>query len=139
MDLVSAARRLAKPFVIDSESALPLAARGLIGDGFTAALVAVDGAIDWLCLPRFGSPSVFARALDRERGGSMAVRPTGRFESLQRYDSDTNVLETLFMVPGKGTMRVIDSMPWSDDPRASIHEIHRRVDIIDGELEIEVL
>lgn len=143
MDLVSAARRLGRPFVFasaDAFAALPLAARGLIGDGFTAALVAADGAIDWLCLPRFDSASVFARVLDFERGGSMAVRPAAfPFESLQRYDSDTNVLETLFTAPGRGAVRAVDLMPWDDDPRASIHEIHRRVECVDGEVEIEIV
>jgi GH15 family glucan-1,4-alpha-glucosidase len=143
MDLVSAARRLGKPFVFTSAgsfASLPLAARGIIGDGFTAALVAADGAIDWLCLPRFDSASVFARVLDAERGGSMAVRPaTFPFESLQRYDPDTNVLETLFAAPGRGALRVVDLMPWDDDPRASIHELHRRVDCVDGEVEVEVV
>jgi alpha,alpha-trehalase len=142
MDLVSTARRLARPFVFRDRGdllALPIAARGLIGDGFTAALVAADGAIDWACMPRFDSPSVFARILDSERGGSMAVRPTDMpFESLQSYDPDTNVLETLF-TSSRGTVRVIDSMPWSDDPRASIHELHRRVDGLSGEVEIEIV
>jgi len=142
MDLVSAAGRLARPFCFPeggATSKLPLAARGLIGDGFTAALVAVDGAIDWLCLPRFDSPSVFARILDHERGGATAIRPVGPFESLQQYDPDTNVLETLFVVPDKGRIRIVDSMPWSDDPRASIHEIHRRVDCVEGEVEVEIV
>jgi alpha,alpha-trehalase len=142
VDLVSAVKRLSRPFVIDGPDAiakLPIGARGIIGDGFTAALVAVDGAIDWLCLPRYDSPSVFARILDSERGGSTAIRPVGPFESFQSYDPDTNVLETLFVVPGKGAVRVIDSMPWSDDPRASIHEIHRRVDCVEGKVEIEIV
>lgn len=142
MDLVSAAKRLSHPFILDSPEAaarLPIGARGLIGDGFTAALVAVDGAIDWLCLPRYDSPSVFARLLDAERGGVTAIRPVGPFESFQSYDPDTNVLETLFVVPGKGLVRVIDAMPWSDDPRASIHEIHRRVDCIEGQIELEIV
>ena len=142
MDLVSAARRLSRPFVFKDEGSLasiPIAGRGLIGDGFTAALVAVDGAIDWLCLPRFDSPSVFARVLDHERGGSMAIRPAKMpFESLQRYDPDTNVLETLFMTD-RGTARVLDYMPWHDDPRASIHEVHRRLDSPSGEVEVEIV
>jgi alpha,alpha-trehalase len=143
MDLVSIARRLSRPFVFaspDTAAELPLAARGLIGDGFTAALVAADGAIDWLCMPRFDSPSVFARILDPKRGGSMAVRPASRpFESLQRYDPDTNVLETLFYGSDGGSVRVVDSMPWSDDPRASIHELHRRVDCPGSTLELEIV
>ncbi|MBL9111749.1 MAG: glycoside hydrolase family 15 protein, partial [Myxococcales bacterium] len=92
MDLVSLSARLARPFVLRRPQApeLPLDARGLIGDGVTAALVAVDGAVDWLCAPRFDSPSVFARVLDAERGGSMAIRPSASaFESLQAYDPDT--------------------------------------------------
>ena len=142
MDLFSAARRLRKPFVVgaDASEELPLAARGLIGDGFTAALVAVDGAVDWLCLPRFDSPTVFARLLDWQRGGQMAMRPTQRpFEALQAYDPDTAVLETLFEVPNDGTLRLVDSMPWSDDPRACIHELHRRMDCLGGEAEVEII
>ena len=142
MDLVSAARRLSRPFVVSSPAdaaSLPLAARGMIGDGITAALVAIDGAIDWLCLPRFDSPAVFARLLDPEKGGSQAIRPVGPFESLQQYDPDTNVLETLFTSPGKGQLRLVDFMPWSNDPRASMHELHRRVDCPAGEVEFEVV
>lgn len=143
MDLVSILGRLARPFVFDSPQAarkLPLAARGLIGDGFSAALVAADGAIDWLCMPRFDSPSIFARVLDDARGGSMAIRPAAfPYESVQRYDPDTNVLETLFSSNGRGAVRIVDSMPWSDDPRSSIHEVHRRVDCPGGEVEIEIV
>lgn len=143
MDLVSAARRLSHPFLFRDRAALdqvPLSARGLIGDGFTAALVSVAGSIDWLCMPRFDSASVFARILDTDRGGSMAVRPAAfPFESVQQYDTETNVLETLMTSVGKGAIRIIDSMPWSDDPRASIHEVHRRIDCPGGEVEVEIL
>lgn len=142
MDLVTIARHLRTPFVFregDDPAAIPIAARGMIGNGSTAALVAVDGAIDWLCMPRFDSPSVFGRILDAQRGGEMAVRPAERpFESLQQYDPDTNVLETLFFAKG-GTLRVLDLMPWSDDPRASIHEVHRRIDCPSGSVEVEIV
>ena len=142
MDLVTIAQRLSRPFVFregDDPAEIPIAARAMIGNGSTAALVAVDGAIDWLCMPRFDSPSVFARILDGRRGGEMAVRPAKRpFESLQHYDSDTNVLESLFFASG-GTLRVLDFMPWSDDPRASIHEVHRRIDCPSGSVEVEMV
>lgn len=143
MDLVSAARRLRRPFVFADRGALkniPLAARGMIGDGFTAALVAVDGAIDWLCMPRFDSPSVFARMLDADKGGSMAIRPARMpFESVQAYDDETNVLETLFVEPSGGSLRLLDFMPWADDSRASSHELHRRIDCPSGEVEVEIV
>ncbi|HVJ90566.1 MAG TPA: glycoside hydrolase family 15 protein [Labilithrix sp.] len=142
MDLVTIARRLGRPFVLrggENPAELPIAARGMIGNGSTVALVAVDGAIDWLCMPRFDSPSVFARILDSERGGSMTVRPTARpLQSLQHYDPDTNVLETVFIAE-RGTLRVVDFMPWSDDPRASIHEVHRRIDCASGAVETEII
>ncbi len=143
MDLFSSARWLSRPFRFTPETRaelLPLDARGLIGDGRTAALVRVDGMIDWLCLPRFDSPSVFGAILDSERGGFTSVTPTHRpFESLQRYDPDTNVLETLFRVDGQGVVRLVDFMPWTNDPRATIHEVHRRVDCLDGEVELEIV
>lgn len=143
MDLYSASRRYNAPFFFSAEerdSELPIAARGMIGDGDTAALVAPNGAIDWLCFPRFDSPSVFAAILDREQGGFAALRPHGvRYESLQAYDPDTNVLETLFTVPGKGVVRMTDFMPWTDDPRAAIHEVHRRLECREGSVDMEAI
>ena len=141
MDLYSTARRLGRPVIVTAEvrqSDLPISAHALIGDGFTAGLVRVDGVIDWLCFPRFDSPSVFGALLDKDRGGYCAVHPVSRpFESLQQYDPDTNVLETLMTVPGQGTIRLIDYMPWSDDPRSTIHELHRRVECVEGKVEVE--
>lgn len=143
MDLYSTAKHAARPFVFregERASDLPIGAHGIIGDGFSAALVRVDGAIDWLCMPRFDSPSLFAAILDPGRGGITAITPARRpFESLQRYDPDTNVLETLFTVPGQGVCRLTDSMPWVDDPRASIHEVHRRIECLEGSLELDVV
>jgi GH15 family glucan-1,4-alpha-glucosidase len=143
MDLFSLAGRLATPFRFTSKEAqdqLPIGAHGAIGDGHTCALVRADGAIDWLCLPRFDSPSVFAQILDSERGGLTAIVPVRRpFESLQQYEPDTNVLWTEFRVADQGLVRVTDFMPWHDDPRGSIHEIHRRVECLEGEVELEVI
>ena len=143
MDILSAARHLNRPFRFtedDDRAAYSIGAHGLIGDGSSAALVRVDGAIDWLCLPRFDSPSSFAALLDPERGGITAVTPRVRpYHSVQRYDPDTNVLETLFTIESGGGARLTDFMPWSDDSRSSIHEVHRRLQGIDGTVELRIV
>ncbi len=83
---------------------------GVVGNLETCALVGRDGAVDWLCLPELGSPSVFAALLDRERGGFFQIRPVDGFESYQQYAGETNVLRTVF-VTVFGTLTVTDFMP----------------------------
>lgn len=81
----------------------------------TAALVAMDGSIDWLCLPRFDSPSVFAAILDDREGGVFRIAPAGGAAARRQfYWPDTNVLVTSFMLPG-GTAEVTDFMPMSGE------------------------
>lgn len=139
MDLYTAAGRLARSFVLDG-SPLAIAEHALIGDGFSCALIGVDGSIAWLCLPRFDSPSVFASILDPERGGTCRVSPTAEgFESLQAYDDSTNVLQTLFRRSGTGAAVLTDFMPWTDDVQSSVHEIHRLIEVREGSVEMEVV
>ena len=61
------------------------------------------------------------------------------FRSLQRYDPGTNVLETLFQVDGQGVLRLTDFMPWTDDARASVYEVHRRLECVEGAVDIDVV
>jgi len=139
MDIYTAARRVGRAIPIDG---IPptLGRHGAIGDGFTCALVGVDGSVDWLCLPRFDSPSVFATLLDRERGGFFRISPAEpACESLQAYDTATNVLQTLFRKPGEGVVCLTDLMPWNGDPRSSIHEIHRLLEAREGSMQMEVV
>ena len=139
MEIYTAAQRLSHSFRVGDEP-LSIGHYGTIGDGHTCALVGVDGSVDWLCLPRFDSPSVFAKLLDAERGGSFRVSPQERpFERLQAYDDATNVLQTLFRRPGEGVVVVTDLMPWNGDPRSSLHELLRLVEGREGTLDLEVL
>ena len=84
--------------------AYPLIAdHGLIGDLQTAALVTTDGEIDWLCCPRFDSPSIFASLLDRQRGGRFRIAPAeGGYVSKQLYFPGSAVLITRFMAAERG-------------------------------------
>jgi GH15 family glucan-1,4-alpha-glucosidase len=84
---------------------------GLIGDMETAALVGRDGSVDWLCLPRFDSPSCFSALLGDERHGRWLVAPAGEVSSSsRRYRPGTLVLETDFET-ADGAVRVVDFMP----------------------------
>src|SRR6185436_10005462 len=67
---------------------------GAIGNGRVIALIGPDTHIDWLCLPRFDSPSVFARLLDQERGGTWAFKPVQDWHATTSYMRNTNVLRT---------------------------------------------
>ncbi len=81
------------------------------GNGRVLALVAPDSGIDWLCLPRFDSPSVFARLLDREHGGTFAFRHGGRrIDGTLAYERNTNVVRGLYE-DGDAAWEVIDFAP----------------------------
>ena len=75
----------------------PIEDHGVIGDLHTAALVSTTGDIDWLCLPRFDSPSVFAALLDQDRGGRFRVSCADATRTKQMYLPDSNILVTRFL------------------------------------------
>jgi len=93
----------------------PIEDYGLIGNRHAAALVNSAGSIDWLCWPRFDSPSIFAAILDPERGGDWIIRPTCDFTSRHRYLKDTNILQTIFECP-RGKVALLDfmDMTWAE-------------------------
>ena len=109
----------------------PIEDYGVIGDLHTVALVGKDGSIDFLCLPSFDSPSVFAALLDAERGGRFQIAPQlDEAARKQLYLPDTNVLLTRFL-SDDGVAEVSDFMPVEDagqapQPRAPRQDRARR-------------
>ena len=119
----------------------PISDYGIIGNMFSAALVGIDGSIDWCCLPRFDSPSIFAAILDDDKGGKFHIKPQIPFESRQAYIPNTNVLQTTFKTEA-GTVTVTDFMPcyWTSRHRLKqLHEIHRQVACTDGKMALEIV
>jgi GH15 family glucan-1,4-alpha-glucosidase len=114
-----------------------------IGDGRSAALISRDGSIDWLCWPRFDSPSLLAALLDAEKGGRCLFHPCGVLRARRRYLGDSNVLSTQFMTD-RGRARLIDLMPVCSEEAKHLelqpeHEVLRVLECDLGEVEVEVL
>ncbi|MGH9056896.1 MAG: trehalase-like domain-containing protein, partial [Acidimicrobiales bacterium] len=104
-----------------------------LGDGRTVALVALDGSVDWLCLPDLDSPALFAALLDSTSGGSFILRPAVPFRVSRRYLPGTNVLETMF-VTATGTVRVTDAMTVPDEALSPQRELVRAVEAVQGQV-----
>jgi alpha,alpha-trehalase len=130
----------------------PIADYAFLSDCHTGALVAADGAIDWLCVPRFDSPSVFGSLLDRG-AGSFRFGPFGINHPTERvYDPGTNVLVTTWKTPsgwivvrdaltmgptrGEDTVTPHTRPPADDDAE---HLLVRTVECLDGSVEIELV
>jgi len=99
----------------------PIEDYAVIGDMETCALVSRTGSVDWLCLPRFDSPSSFTAILGTPENGRWLIGPQGGARTTRRYVGDSFVLETTHETDG-GVVRVIDAMPTGDD-RADIVRI----------------
>ena len=117
----------------------PIENYGIIGDLHSVALVGMDGSIDWLCLPRFDSPSVFAAILDDEKGGRFKVAPTSDGATRkQLYWPDTNVLVTRFFSPD-GVAELTDYMPIDASANGrGHHQLIRRVEVVRGEINFQL-
>jgi GH15 family glucan-1,4-alpha-glucosidase len=117
---------------------LPIENYGIIGNLRTAALVGIDGSIDWMCLPHFDSPSVFAAILDDQKGGRFRIAPpvTDNFRYKQFYWPDTNILVTRFL-HADGIGQVEDFMPMSSGQKTR-HMLVRRVRVVRGQLKFHL-
>ena len=106
---------------------------GVIGNCRSAALISDKGSIEWCCLPDFDSPSVFAKLLDNEKGGSFSVIVDNNYIISQKYLIRTNVLCTEFK-SDEGTFEVIDFMPRYKigDNYYAPAEIYRYIKFISG-------
>src|SRR5437763_14301644 len=126
--------------VSNARGSQPIADYGLLADCNSAALVARDGSIDWLCLPRYDSPSVFGRILD-EAAGHWSIRPAGAFTSEHRYLPGTLVVETTFTTE-TGSVALTDALVFAEGQRGhdlgydAPHELLRSVEGRSGEVEL---
>src|ERR1700728_2796920 len=105
----------------------PIEKLGLIGDRRTAALVAADGTLSWMCLPNYDGPAVFGALLDATTGGGWRLGPEGCSFGRQRYTSSGGpMLQTSWNDPD-GSHRLLDFMPFPKTDRKSADESRRVV------------
>jgi GH15 family glucan-1,4-alpha-glucosidase len=109
---------------------------GLIGDTEGSALVSRDGAIDWLCLPRFDADACCAGLLGRDEHGTWVIHPAATVrKASRRYRPDTMVLETEFACDS-GVARIVDFMPVTGGPS---HSVVRIVEGLEGKVPIDMV
>jgi GH15 family glucan-1,4-alpha-glucosidase len=114
----------------------PIENYGVIGDLNTVALVSMGGSIDFMCFPRFDSPTIFAALLDHERGGRFHIAPvSGEFKTRQRYFPDTNILLTRFL-GDRGVAEISDFMAM--EHLGHRHNLIRRVKVVRGEIRFQM-
>lgn len=114
---------------------------GIIGNLHSAALISLDGSIDWLCLPHLDSSSIFGALLDDRIGGRFAVTPSQEWDSTADYLKDTNVLVTRFRTRS-GIARMTDFMPVvreRGEMEESEHVLYRFLEVERGSIEMEIV
>src|ERR1700691_1163963 len=123
-------------------STTPIADYALLSDRHSAALVSRGGSIDWLCFPRFDSPSIFARLLGDE-AGHWSISPTSTTQVTRRYLDRTMVLETTFSTPS-GTVAITDALAMGEGNRGHAlgrnapHVLLRHAVCIEGEVNLSL-
>jgi len=118
-------------------SYLPIEHHGIIGNLNTAALVGMDGCIDFLCLPEFDSPSIFASLLDAKHGGHFKLAPVlEEAARKQLYLPDSNILLTRFLSE-EGVAEISDYMPVR--PPWPVHAVVRRAKAVRGDIRFRMV
>jgi GH15 family glucan-1,4-alpha-glucosidase len=118
----------------------PIENYGMIGDMNTVALIGINGSIDWLCIPHFDSPSVFAAILDDKKGGKFRIAPVDdKVTFRQFYWPETNVLITRFLAP-HGAAELTDFMPVGRERKNTphSHQLIRRLTSVRGTIEFKM-
>jgi alpha,alpha-trehalase len=122
---------------------LPIEDHALIGDCTGSALVARDGSIPWMCVPRFDSPPIFSQILDNVRGGAFEISLDGMTESRQYYIEDTGVLVTE-LKSTDGLIRITDAMTLrhgidlNEDAPPGRRELLRHVEVLQGPVDLRI-
>ncbi|KAF8757705.1 Glycosyl hydrolases family 15 [Rhizoctonia solani] len=114
----------------------------LIGNMRTAALISIDGSVESYCVPNFDSPSVFARILDKDKGGHFSIKPKIKHSSKQAYLPSSNVLGTKFLAD-EGVAQVTDFLPRQTGTGIAANKpllfwLIRRVEVIRGRVPIRM-
>src|SRR4051812_11104284 len=128
--------------VTRTDGYLPIGDYALLSDCHSAALVNRAGSIDWLCLPRYDSPALFARILDPD-AGHWSITPAGSYRTERRYLPGTLVLETTF-VTATGRARLTDALAFAPGQRGhelgldSPHEVLRLLEGIEGSVDFSM-
>ena len=113
---------------------------GIIGNCQSSALIYKDSSIDWCCLPKFDSPSVFAKIIDNKIGGFFKVETVGNYNLSQEYLKNTCILKTSFN-NGYDEFNVIDFMPRFQTKKKSYYsppEITRIIKHVKGNPKIRI-
>ncbi|KAK0222284.1 glycoside hydrolase family 15 protein [Armillaria fumosa] len=124
---------------------IPISDHGLIGNLHTAALISIDGSVESYCVPNFDSPSVFARILDKDKGGHFSITPKVPFTTKQNYLPSSNVLQTKFMNE-QGVVCVTDFLPRqkisesvsTTTTQPLLHWLIRRVEVVRGTIPLSM-
>jgi len=125
--------------VTPSEPYPPIADYALLGDCHSAALVSLEGSVDWCCMPRLDAASIFGRILDWERGGYCLIAPADEFRATRRYIDHTMILETTFETD-RGSVRLLDGFSMRAGGRLEPHrQLLRVVDGVAGEVPMRVV